>query len=80
MSLDALSDFFLVCSLINGGLLMFWVLIQRLAPELVYRTQRGWFSGSRERLEEILYRLLGQFKLLFLVFNLTPYLALRIIT
>lgn len=79
MTLQQVSDFFLWCSLINGGLLLFWILIFRLAPELVYRTQQGWFTQSREQFDLMMYGFLGLFKIGFLFLNLTPYLALQIL-
>lgn len=49
------------------------------APDLVYRTQYKWFPLSQEVFGETMYRFLGLFKLLFLMFNLVPWLALKII-
>jgi hypothetical protein len=79
MTLQLLSDFFLWCTIINGGLLIFWVLIIWLSPDLVYRTQRYWFPLSREQFDQVIYAFLGLFKIFLLFFNLTPYLALRML-
>ena len=67
------------CTIINSGLLMFWALIYMAAPDLVYRIQSKFFPISREKFEVIFYSLLGFFKMLVIVFNLVPWLALLII-
>ncbi|MES9964886.1 MAG: DUF6868 family protein [Candidatus Sedimenticola sp. 20ELBAFRAG] len=79
MDMDSLTALFMWCTIINGGLLLTWTLAVILAPDLVYRTQSLWFSISRERFDLVIYCFIGLFKILFLVFNLVPYLALLII-
>ena len=79
LDIQTLTDFFLWCSLINGGILTLWTLFCGFVPDLVYRTQNLLFPMSRETFNLIIYSFLGLFKIFFLVFNLVPYLALRII-
>ncbi len=79
MDLQTLKEFFMWCSIINGGLLAFLVVITSLAPDLVYRTQKKWFPLSREHFEVVMYGFLGLFKVSLIVFNLVPFLALLII-
>jgi ATP/ADP translocase len=79
VTVQQLSDFFLWCSVINGALLIFWILIVGLMPDRVYQTQHYWFPLSRAEFDRIIYAFLGLFKIFFLFFNLTPYIALRII-
>ncbi len=67
------------CTVINGALLILWTTMLMVAPDLVYRTQRRWFPIPRENFDVVIYAFLGLFKIVFLVFNLVPYLALRII-
>lgn len=79
MTTELLTEFFFYCSVINGSLLILWVAMMMFAPDLVYRTQYKWFPLSQEAFGETMYRFLGLFKLLFLMFNLVPWLALKII-
>ena len=79
MDLQTLTSFFMWCSIINGALLAFWTAMFGLAPDLVHRTQKIWFPGPRETFRVVMYSYLGFFKALFLIFNLVPYVALRII-
>lgn len=67
------------CMVVNFGLLLFWFLAIQLMPNLVYRSQALVTSMSREDLDRTLYRLMGQFKLAVIIFNLAPYIALRIV-
>jgi hypothetical protein len=50
-----------------------------LAPDLVYRTQSKWFPIPRETFDVVMYSFLGLFKIVWLVFNVVPYLALLIV-
>ncbi len=67
------------CTIMNGGLLILWTAFWVVAPELVYRTQSKWFPIPRETFNVLMYAFLGLFKVIFLVFNLFPYLALLIV-
>jgi hypothetical protein len=67
------------CTIINGGLLLFWTSMVFFAPDLVYRTQRKWFPLSKDVFTVVIYSYLGLFKALFLVFNLVPFVALLIL-
>ncbi|WP_299469119.1 DUF6868 family protein [uncultured Gimesia sp.] len=76
MDLQTLTSFFMWCTIFDGGLLIFWTLFCLFAPNLVYRVQSVWFPMSRETFDVVIYSFIGAFKLLFIVFNLVPYLAL----
>lgn len=67
------------CTIINGALLVLWTTMCMLAPGLVYRTQSKWFSIPRETFNVVIYFFLGLFKVVFLVFNVVPYVALLIV-
>ena len=41
---ETFAQFFLWCSVINTGLLIFWALILLVAPGWVYRTQKPCFA------------------------------------
>lgn len=79
MELQTLIQFFMWSSILNGGILILWIGLFMFVPDLVYRIQSFWLPIPKERFTEIMYRFLGLFKLLFLFFNITPYLALLIV-
>jgi hypothetical protein len=65
--------------MINGALLLLWITMCRLAPDLIYRTQSKWFPIPRETFNVVIYSFLGLFKIVFLVFNVVPCVALLIV-
>jgi hypothetical protein len=79
MDLRTLTAFFMWCTIMNGALLALWTAMCLLAPELVYRTQRKWFPIPREIFDVVMYSFLGLFKIVFLAFNVVPYVALLIL-
>jgi hypothetical protein len=79
MAVEIIREILAWCSVINLGLLLFWVLWLKLAHDLVYRIHGKWFKLSTERFDEIHYQGMLFFKILIFLFNITPYLALRIV-
>ncbi len=79
MDIQTLTTFFMWCTIINAGILILWSLFFLCAPDFVYRTQSRWFPISRETFDVVIYSFLGLFKVLVIVFNLVPYVALLII-
>jgi Family of unknown function (DUF6868) len=79
MDIQTLTAFFMWCTIMNGALLALWTIMCMVAPDLVYRTQNKWFPLPRETFDVVIYSFLGLFKILFLVFNLVPFLALLIV-
>ncbi len=79
MDIQTLTTFFMWCTIVNGALLVLWTTMFILAPDLVYRTQSKWFPIPRETFNVVFYAFLGLFKIVFLVFNVVPYVALLIV-
>jgi hypothetical protein len=79
MDLETLRAFFGWCTVLNGSFLILSFLICALAGDWVYRMQSRWFPISREAFTLATYCFLGAMKILVLLFNLTPYLALTIV-
>ena len=79
MDLQTLTTFFMWCTIMNGALLVLWTIMLILAPDSVYRIHRKWFPIPRETFDVVIYSFLGIFKIVFLVFNVVPYVALLII-
>jgi len=79
MDLQLLTTFFMWCSAINGGILTLWAVIFFLMPDFIYRMHRKWLPISKDTYHAAIYGLVGVYKLLFIVFNLVPYIALSIL-
>ena len=79
MSVELIRGFLGWCTLINWAALIWWWLVLVVAREWTYRVHRKWFRITEERFDEIHYKGMAIFKMSILLFNLTPYLALRIV-
>ena len=79
MDMPTLTMFFMWCTIINGGILMMWTMFFVFAPDFVYRVQSKWFPIPRETYNVVVYAFLGAFKIVFIVFNIVPYVTLLII-
>ncbi len=67
------------CLVINTGLLLFWVLWLKLAHDFIFRIHGKWFRLPEEKFDTIHYSGMLFFKICIILFNLVPYLALRIV-
>ena len=79
MTVEIIRDVLGWCSVINVGLLLFWWLWFMLGHDFIYRFHGKWFKLSMERFDAIHYTLIGIFKIGIFLFNIVPYLALRIV-
>lgn len=79
MNVDQIAAVLGWCTLINLGLLIWWLLFLLLAHDWTYQMHSKWFKISPEEFDAIHYRLMGVFKMGVILFNLVPYLALRIV-
>ena len=79
MDIETLTTFFMWCTIMNGALLVLSAMICILGSDWVYRAHSRWFHIPRETFNVAIYSFLGLFKIVFLVFNVVPYVALLII-
>ena len=78
MDLVALRTFFMWCTAIDAVLLIVTFLFCAFGGSWIYRMHSRWFAMPRETFNVVVYGFLGIMKMLFVVFNLVPYLALLI--
>jgi hypothetical protein len=78
LDLTLLRLFFMWCTILNVTLLLAMFLAIALAGDFVYRMHGIWFRMPRQTFDTALYGFFGLFKLLVIVFNLVPYVALLI--
>ena len=79
MSIELLRDALLWCTVINYGVLLVWFLFFILAHDWMHRFNNIWFHLSVEQFYAIHYAGMTVFKLGIILFNLVPYIALRIV-
>jgi len=79
MTLEIIRDALGWCAVINLGLLLWWILFLTFAHDWTYRLHSRWFKLSVESFDAFHYGGMAFFKLSIFLFNLVPYLALRIV-
>jgi hypothetical protein len=79
MSLEVVRNALLWCTLLNYALLMVWFLLYVLPHHWLYRLCSRWFRLTFEQFDAISFAGIVFYKAAILLFNLVPYLALRII-
>lgn len=79
MEIEALTRFFMWCSILNVGLLVFAFLITAFAGDFIYRIHSRWYPMPRETFNVVLYSFIGAYKIFVYVFNIVPWIALEII-
>jgi len=79
MTVETIRDVLGWCSVINVGVLIYWWLFFTLAHDFVYRIHGKWFKLSVEKFDSIHYAGMAFFKMSIILFNIVPYIALRIV-
>jgi len=79
MALETFRDVFMWSSIINYSILLVWFLVFTLAHDWMYELHGKWFKLRREQFDAVHYSGMAGFKLLILIFNVTPYVSLVIV-
>ena len=79
MALEEIRATLAWCSVINIGLLLWWLLCIIFARDWVYKMHSRWFNIPVEKFDSIHYAGIAFFKISIFLFNLVPYFALRIV-
>ena len=79
MSIVIVRKVLLWCAIINYSVLIVWFLFFMLAHGWMYSFHGRWFHLSVEQLDALHYAGMALYKIGILLFNLVPYIALRIV-
>ena len=79
MGVDVVRNFFLWCTVINYLVLAVWFLLLVLPHQWFYRLWGKWLRLATEQFDVINFAGIALYKLGILLFNLVPYVALRIV-
>ena len=79
MTAEIVRDVLAWSTVINLSILVWWFLVFVYAHDWMYGIHGKWFNLTIERFDAIHYTGMAFFKLCIFLFNLVPYLALRII-
>ena len=78
MSMNEWMNFFYWCSVINFGMMLVSLVFVLTAKEMVYKMHGKLFNLTKECLSQEIYHFLGIYKIFFIVFNLVPFIALKL--
>ena len=67
------------CIVINWGFLLLWWMAMVFAHDAIHAVHGKWLNIPVERFDQIHYQAMALFKIGIVLFNLAPYLALRIV-
>jgi len=79
-NLSTITAFFGWCTLLNIGLLAFSSVMISLLNTPIKSIHTKLIGVSIEKLDELYFSFLGNYKLAIFVFNLVPYCALKLMT
>ena len=78
MDVEVVRSFLAWCTVLDWIVLLLWWGFLTLAGDSMYGMHRKMFKVSRETFDAMHYGGMGFFKILIIVFNLVPYLVLRL--
>ena len=76
MNLEHLQTILGWCSIINAGLLILWFMGFALMHDWIFQLHSHWFNLSLERFDAIHYAGMAFLKMIVVVFNIVPYIAI----
>jgi hypothetical protein len=79
MTVEVVRHALLWCSIIDYGILLAWFLIFRFPHRWIHQWWGQWFGLSAERCDVISAAGMVVFKTGILLFNIVPYIALRLV-
>lgn len=79
MNIKTATKFFMWCTIINFGFLILWSLIFFASMDRMYELHVLFFPIAKETYYALMFGLIGYYKLCVFLFNLIPYVALRIL-
>lgn len=79
MKIEIVQDVLFWSFMINMAFLLYWFVFFALARDFIYGLHSRWFKISSQQFDAIHYGGMAFLKLLILVFNLVPYLAIMVV-
>ena len=78
-SLEQLTAFFGWCTFLNIGLLVFSTIILIVLKDPISSIHSKLFGIEKEKLQSLYIHFLAYYKIAIIMFNLTPYITLKLI-
>ncbi len=80
MSLQLIEQFLFWCGLINTGMLMISFIMILFMKRLIFKTHGKMFGLDEDFISKALYTYVGFYKILIFMFNIIPFIAVKIIS
>jgi len=77
-SIETIREFLGWCSVVNIGMLVISTVVLTIVRNLVVKIHTGMTGVSEAELPRIYLEFLGNYKILIIMFNVVPYIALSI--
>jgi hypothetical protein len=78
MSMEEIATFLGWCTAVNFGFLLMTMIVLVCFKKQAQRIHSVMTGLSNDELSRLYFQYMGRFKLLWIVFNLTPYLAIHV--
>lgn len=78
LNIPVLANFLGWCTVINFAMLAFATISLMILQNWIANLHSAWFGIDRKDLPKLYFRFLANYKLLIIVFNFVPYIALRV--
>jgi hypothetical protein len=79
MTTATLANFLLWCAVVNYVILIVWFVAMLAAHDFVYKLHSRWFNLTEATFDGYMYLSMAIYKILVLVLNVVPFIALKII-
>ncbi len=79
MDMQTLQNFFMWCTIINFGLLMFSFVMILAVKGWAFKMHSKMFGISESAFNTSIYAFMGGYKLLWMIFNVVPWIVLAIL-
>ena len=78
MDIATMTEFFKCCSIINFSILLIASIMIIMTKDFTYNvhSKLGFWEGSKEAHKQSMYSILGNYKMLIIIFNVVPYFTL----
>lgn len=75
MAIETVREILGWCTVLNFGMFLLSVVMVTAARGWIYKMHGGWWKLTEPQFNVVIYGFLGLYKVLIIVFNLVPYLA-----
>jgi hypothetical protein len=79
MTIDTLTNFFMWCTILNAGMFLLSLVLILALKNVAFKMHSKLFGITRAAYDATIYGFLGFWKVVIIVFNVVPWIALLIV-